>query len=440
MDVVESRNKPGGSKRSDAIAQLFMAHQRRLVGLAFLLVDDRETAEDVVQEAFAGLYLRWRQLRDPNAAVAYLNRAVMNGSRNQLRHRRRVGLHRDRMTLQPEELASAEHTAVQHDEAERLRTAISSLPVRRPQVLVLPLLPEPDRGRHRKHSEGVARVGEDTREPWPGHARSAHGGRLMTTPDLERRLADLLQDRAEGAMKVTNTRDKLTTLLTDGERRLQNRRRGAVAGLVAAAVAVAVAVAVGTGRGDLEGTEPASVADGDQVAVAESFLKATYAFALDAAEALLSSDVTIGGDAAVVGTVAVEEWRAGLAWAEVTGHSLADYSCATTSTSAAGTEVGCAYALNSFGSEELGREPFEDNRLDVTIVAGEITKIEEHWSYMLQHRDVAALQDLDHRGAPAGRAGHVHRRELQPAPDRRQVLAAVGAAARRVGRQPGVTG
>jgi len=204
----------------------------------------------------------------------------------------------------------------------------------------------------------------------------------MTTPDLERRLADLLQDRAEGAMKDTNTQDKLTTLLTDGERRLKNRRRGAVAGLVAAAAAVAVAVAVGTGRGDPEGTTPASVPDVDEVAVAESFLEATYGFDLDAAEALLSSDVTIGGDAAVAGTATAGEWRAGLAWAEVTGHSLADYACATTSTSAAGTVVRCTYALNAFGSEELGRGPYGDNRLDVTILDGQITKIEEYWSYM----------------------------------------------------------
>ena len=137
MDVVEFRTRPSGSERSDAIAQLFAAHQRRLVGLASLLVDDRETAEDVVQEAFAGLYLRWRQLRDPNAAVAYLNRAVVNGSSNQLRHRKRVGIRLARMTLQSEALASAEDTAVQHDEADRLRQAIDSLPLRQRQVLVL---------------------------------------------------------------------------------------------------------------------------------------------------------------------------------------------------------------------------------------------------------------------------------------------------------------
>ena len=204
----------------------------------------------------------------------------------------------------------------------------------------------------------------------------------MTTPDVERRLADLLHEDAEGAMKDTNTQDKLTTLLTDGERRLQHRRRGAVAGLVATAAAVALAVAVGTGRGDSEGTEPAAVPDGDQVAVAESFLEATYAFDLDAAEAMLSSDVTIFGDAAATGTANVEEWRAGLRWAEATGHSLADYSCATTPTSAAGTVVRCTYALNAFGSEQLGNGPFEGNRLDVTIVDGEITQIQEHWSYM----------------------------------------------------------
>jgi DNA-directed RNA polymerase specialized sigma24 family protein len=50
---------------------MFHLHYRRLVGLAVFLVDDRETAEDVVQEAFEGLYRRWRRIRDPQAASAY---------------------------------------------------------------------------------------------------------------------------------------------------------------------------------------------------------------------------------------------------------------------------------------------------------------------------------------------------------------------------------
>jgi DNA-directed RNA polymerase specialized sigma24 family protein len=61
---VGTAGKPRQQGREDAVASLFVAHHRRLVGLASLLVDDRESAEDVVQDAFAGLYRRWRQLRD----------------------------------------------------------------------------------------------------------------------------------------------------------------------------------------------------------------------------------------------------------------------------------------------------------------------------------------------------------------------------------------
>ena len=137
MDVVEFGPKLSRPGRSEAISQLFVAHQRRLVGLASLLVDDRETAEDVVQEAFAGLYRRWRLLRDNDAALAYLNRAVVNGSRDRLRHRLRVRVNVTRLTPRPEGLPSAEDAAVEHDEADRLWLAITRLPTRQRQVLVL---------------------------------------------------------------------------------------------------------------------------------------------------------------------------------------------------------------------------------------------------------------------------------------------------------------
>ena len=123
--------------RSDAVASLFRAHHRRLVGLASLLCDDPATAEDVVQEAFAGLYRRWWQLRDPHGAVAYLNRAVVNGGRDRLRRRRRADASILRMVPQAEGLSSAEQDAVAHDEADRLWQAITRLPHRQRQVLVL---------------------------------------------------------------------------------------------------------------------------------------------------------------------------------------------------------------------------------------------------------------------------------------------------------------
>jgi RNA polymerase sigma-70 factor (sigma-E family) len=123
--------------RTDAVANLFVADHRRLVGLAALLVDDRATAEDVVQEAFVNLHRRWAQLRDQRSAVAYLNRAVVNGGRDRLRHGRRGVALLPRMVPVPEERPSAEQDAVRHDEAERLWRAITALPYRQRQVLVL---------------------------------------------------------------------------------------------------------------------------------------------------------------------------------------------------------------------------------------------------------------------------------------------------------------
>jgi RNA polymerase sigma-70 factor (sigma-E family) len=126
-----------GLGRTDAVANLFVAHHRRLVGLAALLVDDRATAEDVVQEAFANLHRRWTHLRDQGSAVTYLNRAVVNGGRDRLRHGRRSAVLLPRMVPVPEERPSAEQDAVRHEEADRLWQAITALPYRQRQVLVL---------------------------------------------------------------------------------------------------------------------------------------------------------------------------------------------------------------------------------------------------------------------------------------------------------------
>ena len=147
MDVVrqvrerDQSSRPWTSPRAanptQAVAELFLGHHRRLVGLASLLVDDRQTAEDVVQDAFAGLHRHWSRLRDPEAAVGYLNRAVVNGSRDTLRRRRRAGTAMLQLVPRSGELSSAEHDVVAHQDADRLWAAVTALPTRQRQVLVL---------------------------------------------------------------------------------------------------------------------------------------------------------------------------------------------------------------------------------------------------------------------------------------------------------------
>jgi RNA polymerase sigma-70 factor (sigma-E family) len=123
--------------RDTIVSELFVGHHRRLVGLASLLVGDRLTAEDVVQEAFAALHRRWRHLRDPGAAVHFLNKAVVNGGRDSLRRSRRADNAVLRLVPSSGSLQSAEHTAVEHQEADRLWAAVVRLPMRQRQVLVL---------------------------------------------------------------------------------------------------------------------------------------------------------------------------------------------------------------------------------------------------------------------------------------------------------------
>lgn len=56
----------------------------RMVRLATALVDRTEEAEEVVQEAFAQVYLRYRVVENP---VGYLRVSVLNGCRKVLRRR-----------------------------------------------------------------------------------------------------------------------------------------------------------------------------------------------------------------------------------------------------------------------------------------------------------------------------------------------------------------
>jgi RNA polymerase sigma factor (sigma-70 family) len=71
------------------VTELFQAHATGLVRLAMLMLGDQSSAEDVVQEAFLGLYRRWGKLSDPDRAVAYVRSSVLNGSRDALRRRSR---------------------------------------------------------------------------------------------------------------------------------------------------------------------------------------------------------------------------------------------------------------------------------------------------------------------------------------------------------------
>jgi len=118
----------------EAVTRLYAAHYRGLVRLATLLVHDVGTAEEVVQDAFVAMHGRWRRLREPDKALAYLRTSVINRSRSVLRHRGVVTAH-------PEpawpDAPGAEVGALGALERDRVMAALARLPVRQREVLVL---------------------------------------------------------------------------------------------------------------------------------------------------------------------------------------------------------------------------------------------------------------------------------------------------------------
>ncbi|NYI82216.1 RNA polymerase sigma-70 factor (sigma-E family) [Saccharopolyspora hordei] len=116
------------------LEDLYRQQRMRMVRLAILLVDDPATAEDVVQEAFTGLYRNWSGLRDARAAIGYLRTAVVNGSRSVLRRRKTA---REYQPPHQADARSAESLAMLSAEHQAVVAALSKLPPRQREVLVL---------------------------------------------------------------------------------------------------------------------------------------------------------------------------------------------------------------------------------------------------------------------------------------------------------------
>jgi RNA polymerase sigma-70 factor (sigma-E family) len=115
-----------------AVTALYQAHALGLTRLAVVMLSDRAAAEDVVQEAFCGLYRRWNQLSDTDKALSYVRSSVINGCRSALRKRRLPrGLRWEPAGESPESavLISEEHQEV--------LAAMRRLPARHREAVVL---------------------------------------------------------------------------------------------------------------------------------------------------------------------------------------------------------------------------------------------------------------------------------------------------------------
>jgi RNA polymerase sigma factor (sigma-70 family) len=145
--VAGTAEEPGGSRQGEPrlsrsgpsrdgllISELYREHGLDLVRVALLLVGDRATAEDVVQDAFIGLFRGLHRLADTDKALAYLRVSVINGCRSV--HRRRLGVSLRHAHQEPT-VWSAESAVMAREDSRLALQAVSRLPARAREVLAL---------------------------------------------------------------------------------------------------------------------------------------------------------------------------------------------------------------------------------------------------------------------------------------------------------------
>jgi len=116
------------------LAEVYVAHYRQMVGLAAFLLGSALEAEDVVQDAF--VKLAGRRLNDPDNAVAYLRRTVVNACKDTARRRTVADKHARTLTV-PRPGAGADELAEPAFDRAELVVALRKLSPRRRQVVVL---------------------------------------------------------------------------------------------------------------------------------------------------------------------------------------------------------------------------------------------------------------------------------------------------------------
>jgi len=126
----------GDSERDLRLEALHRDQYVALVRLATLVVGDVGLAEQITQDAFVRLHLRWRRVRDLDRAPAYLRSAVLNGARSQLRRRSVRDRLDARRTVAPAP-ESPEAATLGRAEHERVVAALRALSSRQREAVAL---------------------------------------------------------------------------------------------------------------------------------------------------------------------------------------------------------------------------------------------------------------------------------------------------------------
>lgn len=121
-------------ERRFTAAEAYSAHAPQATRLAYFLVGDPQTAEDLVQDAFVQVLGRWGSLRKPESFRSYLNRTVVNLVR---KHFRRRHLERTFLRQERSQAGNVQQGLPDVSERNELWNALQQLPHRQRTAVVL---------------------------------------------------------------------------------------------------------------------------------------------------------------------------------------------------------------------------------------------------------------------------------------------------------------
>lgn len=134
--VTDGLSGPVVVEDEDPLALLYRQPYRSLVRLANVLLGDPARSEEIVQDAFVRLQVKWGGLPHLDRAPAYLRSAVLNGARSSLRHTKVVGRRGARRSVALD-APSAESSAMMSEDHLRMVAALRRLPHQQRTALAL---------------------------------------------------------------------------------------------------------------------------------------------------------------------------------------------------------------------------------------------------------------------------------------------------------------
>ena len=243
------------------VVSLFEQEGQSLVRLARLFVDDRNAAEDLVQEAFIRLARSAHRIKDESKAAPYLRSIVLNLARDNNRR----GLVSLRHHLpQDDRRASTEDEIELREDQQRGDRRAARAPAPTAQRARAPLLRGARDRRHRRGDGDLPQLGQDASPARARRARAAArrrddpiaqpavGAEVTRVTAVEQRLRDALFDEADALDESDDLFARVTLSIEDDRTlRRQRRRRLAVIGCLVGAIAAVVFATTERTKGEL---------------------------------------------------------------------------------------------------------------------------------------------------------------------------------------------